>query len=141
MTAPSALFAAQHVLLEQRMATREAETAAAFEAAEAGLDWALGMLNGRSRVDPHCQPADGSGALSFRDHMLARDSTSGRFLPTGREVRCRGSGDLGWSCRCGANDDVVATPAADVGPAFRVGFAPDEARDVAWVHAIGCNRA
>ena len=35
----------RHLLIEQRSATNHARAAQAFEAAEAGLDWAQGALN------------------------------------------------------------------------------------------------
>jgi len=106
------LVASAHVSLlgEQRTSANLAHAAQAFEAADAGLEWTLAMINGGDRVDDRCTSAPGdAGALRFLDRHLptppetlaaaAPPSTAPSTPPHPEAPGCRHDG-TGWSCRC-----------------------------------------
>ena len=55
-----AAYAGRNLIFEQRTSTNQYRATQAFEAAEAGLEWALAMLNG-GRVDGRLHPASPDG--------------------------------------------------------------------------------
>lgn len=63
-----ALFVHRGTLFEQRTAANQVRAARAFEAAEAGLEWAIAMLNAAGDIDTSCEP--GAGGTSFRDRYV-----------------------------------------------------------------------
>lgn len=124
------LYAHRGGLLESRMAANQVRATVAFEAAEAGLEWALAKLNEPARIGTDCR-ADAAGSATFRARV------EGGLRPAC--VR-RASG---WSCRCTA--DAVATlpspdDAADA-PAFAVDVLPGPRPGLATVVAVGCSDA
>jgi hypothetical protein len=122
------LYLNRSLVSEQRMAANQQRSTLAFEAAEAGLEWALAQLNGTQRVGDDCRPDAAPSAQGFRERHLAFDAASGRFTPrswndagTLRALQpaCVRAGD-GWSCSCpGA---AAATPAGVVGERFQGAF-------------------
>jgi len=89
----------RHLLIEQRAATDHARAVQAFEAAEAGLDWAQGHLNDTRRVDADCRPSVDPAATTFRVRSLAIDRASGAIAPASMQAACVRR-TLGWSCQC-----------------------------------------
>lgn len=136
------LAANRQLLLELRMADNQAQGAAAFEAAEAGLDWAEAMLNTPDRLGPACRP-DGSGSESFRERQLAWDGsrwtartwdragTSAALRPA-----CVNDGS-GWRCDCPAAA-AASLPAS--GPAFLLQLSATSRPGVVRLRATGCSR-
>src|SRR6266571_8446311 len=47
----------RHLVFEQRSAANQARATQAFEAAEAGLEWAQAQLNSTQRIGTDCQPS------------------------------------------------------------------------------------
>lgn len=146
-----AAYTSRDLLFEQRIAINQQRAAQAAEAAEAGLQWALGLLNA-GRVDEHCQPATDPAAPSFRQRHLqvgspADDSPAAALSPRpgsdGQALQpgCVFSGGA-WACACPARG-AAALAAADDGqlhPAFRVRFVPAEGHLVR-LEALGCSHA
>ena len=133
------------LLLEQRSAANLARSAQAFEAAEAGLAWALAGLNGNRRMGADCRATSDATAQSFRSTFLRLDATTGFFIPTGRDAVCTRA-DQAWSCRCpappwrGENAPPAPTLPVDAtdAPSFRVSFLPADHAGVVRVQADGC---
>lgn len=100
----------RNLLLEWRQSINQAHAAAAFEAADAGLDWATAMLNDTARIGNDCRPSPLS-AQSFREQQL--DTTLASFTPRALRPACTRSA-AGWRCTC------AGAAVADAGgaPAF-----------------------
>lgn len=112
----------RYLLIEQRSATNHARAAQAFEAAEAGLDWAQGALNNTRTVGADCRPSADPAAKSFRARFLQLDRASGDISPTSGQTACVRNVN-GWSCRC---DGQTAPPTGAEGslvtPSFVLSF-------------------
>ena len=98
------LFVNRGLLLEMRMASNQARATQAFEAAEAGVEWALAMLNDPARLGADCR-AEATASGSFRDrHLVMIDAPAGfaaRLAADATPLRpaCRRETG-GWTCRC-----------------------------------------
>lgn len=122
-----AAYASRNLIFEQRTATNQYRSTQAFEAAQAGLEWALTMLNG-GRIDASCQPVSlPSTQTTFRDRYLSINAngvisalkgptTNAYLYPT-----CVQDG-TGWSCSCPSDGppSVSVPTSAGIHPAFRV---------------------
>lgn len=120
------LVANRQLLLELRLSANQAHAAEAFEAAEAGLDWASAMLNSPAALAADCRPSAGAGE-TFRARHLTIDAAGiapRTWLDGGTSAplrpRCAHDG-TGWRCSCPADAAPAATPAS--GPSFALGFA------------------
>ena len=125
-----AAYAGRNLIFEQRTSANQYRATQAFEAAEAGLEWALAMLNG-GRIDASCSPpsAVNNALPSFRQRYLNVD-VDGQFTPrlwadgSTRERPSCVQSDTGWNCSCpsGAAPTPVIPTGTDTRPAFRVCF-------------------
>ena len=125
----------RNLLAELRQSANQAESTAAFEAAEAGLEWATVLLNdGRTRGDD-CRAAD--HGESFRERHL--DTTIEALTPRARRPACVFSA-AGWTCACPS--DAVAVPDAEPagGAAFALRLAAGAQPGVLRLSATGCSR-
>lgn len=125
-----AAYAARNLIFEQKTATNQYRATQALEAAEAGLEWALAMLNG-SRIDANCSPLvpPDFSQPSFRQRYL-NISVDGNYTPrlwadgvTRERPSCvRAAG--GWNCSCPSGVSPASTipGGGGVNPAFRVCF-------------------
>jgi hypothetical protein len=112
------LWAAQrHLLLEWRQSINQTQAASAFEAAEAGLDWAVAMLNAPGRIGSDCRPAP-LATQSFREQQL--DTALASFTPRARRPACTRVA-AGWTCSCTSG---TALPAGGPEPTFQLRFEP-----------------
>jgi hypothetical protein len=111
------------LIFEQKTAANQTRSTSAFEAAEAGIEWATGMLNGGVDIDTNCNFL--STALStFRKKYLLTDATSTAFIPsTNVFPGCKMNGTA-LTCSCpnpGAGEQVASLGTA-VLPSFTVAF-------------------
>jgi len=134
-------------VFEHRASVNQYRATQAFEAAEAGLEWAVARLDDERGIGADCAPTPAAGAPSFRAQRLEWDATSGRILartwldgatPTAMRASCVRTVD-GWSCSC----PVAARPflePSDAGsaPAFAVEFAATARPGVVRAISIGC---
>lgn len=131
----------RHLIAEQRAAANQARATQAFEAAEAGLEWALAQLNGTQRIGADCQPDTDPAATTptFRERYLTLTRTTGGVTPTALQASCVRTGS-GWSCSCPASGPVVLTAPAGVepGPAFTLRFQPATRAGAVRISADGC---
>jgi hypothetical protein len=155
----AAAYASRNLIFEQRTSNNQLRSTQALEAADAGMEWALSMLNS-GRIKASCEPSTNPADTSFRERYLAVDST-GRILP----VVEPGVGGLvltagcvaavgGWSCSCPTTNALTLTPpnTTQQWPAFRVRFQrviePDPVNalvakkpGVVRIEVVGCTRA
>jgi len=125
-----AAYSSRNIIFEQRTAANQYTSTVSLEAANAGLEWALGLLNG-SRIDDSCVPASSSSSASFRQRYLSVDPASG-IISVSTAVRdgpqwptCwhkRATNE--WVCHCpgSAGGSIAATPTEPFTPSFRVRF-------------------
>jgi hypothetical protein len=142
-----AAYANRNHVFEQRASANQYRAALAFEAAEAGADWAVAQLNRAQRTDASCLPA-ASAPASFRERHLALNAASGRQTPitwdnagspAPLQAVCVRSGS-GWDCSCPSHAaPVLAAPAAaGPAPAFMVQFDAAPQAGVVRLLATGC---
>lgn len=139
------MYANRALIFEQRTAANQARATQALELAEAGLEWAVSMLNLAEAIDGSCIPA-ASATSNFRDRLLAFDAASGQVTP--RADPADADAVLRASCVIVAGSPVCSCPGSgsptftqDVqGPMFSVTFvalAPARA-GVVRLTATGC---
>ncbi len=87
-------FVHRGLVFEQRTAANQQRASQAFEASEAGLEWALAMLNSNERVDDQCLPTDTVGANTFRERLAERAASSQAM-----QAACAHA-SKGWVCHC-----------------------------------------
>lgn len=119
-----AAYANRNFIFEQRTSANQYRSTQALEAAQAGLEWALAMLN-HSRIDASCATSASALDTSFRQRYIATDTATGKLTPVDPTLRpsCVFDG-TNWVCSCpSAGNPVLAAPAGTgVFPAFRVRF-------------------
>ena len=124
-----AAYTARNLLFEQRTSVNQYRSTQALEAAEAGLEWAMNLLNA-TRINDACLPSANVADPTFRERYIAIDVATGNITPklqadgvTPLWPSCVFNG-AAWTCNCPTNGaPIVPTPAgAGVFPAFRVRF-------------------
>jgi Tfp pilus assembly protein PilX len=144
-----AIFVNRNLVFEQRSAANQVRSTQAFEAAEAGLEWALAQLNDPQRIGPDCRPSADPAATSFRSRHLAFDRTTASFTPvtwnqagtpTALQPSCVRSA-TGWSCSCPSQSLPTLVPPAGNAPAeaFALQFAAGAKPGTVRVIATGCS--
>lgn len=127
----AAAYTSRNLIFEQKTSANQYRGTLAFEAADAGVDWALSMLNGGRVNDAAC--ANTAGAKSFAERYLTinesygNDAMNGRITATARAgswPTCVYNGAT-WTCTCpdGGTGNPAAPTAAGILPAYRVWLA------------------
>ena len=102
-----AAYTNRNLIFEQRTSGNQYRSSQAFEAADAGAEWALSLLNA-GRIDASCLPSTDVTATSFRERYLQIDTDSGLVTPLGT-LAADGSSDRvagcifdgsDWNCAC-----------------------------------------
>lgn len=122
----TAAYLQRSLVFEQKTSLHQYRATQAAEAAEAGLEWGLAMLNA-SRVDERCMPQAAGVRLQERALILA-DVHEGGFVPAFDATKsgapaCRRD-TTGWQCGCPLNGRSTPPEAPDnaLHPGFRVEF-------------------
>jgi Tfp pilus assembly protein PilX len=126
-----AAYTSRNMIFEQRTGANLYRATQSFEAAEAGMNWALMMLNS-GRIDAACQATTSTANDSFRLRYLNINAGTGLITPRAQTPSgdpltptCVFNGGTGsWSCSCPVNAAPALTaPGGNaVSPAFRVRF-------------------
>lgn len=141
-----AAYANRNMVFEQRIASNYYRAGVSLETAEAGAEWALGMLNGLN-INQACLVAN-PATNRFRDRYL-------NISPTSREINVTPNGALtladcirseaqGWVCSCPSAAWVApAAPpaaAANMQPSFLVNLSPpfDNRAGNIRIESTGC---
>ncbi len=145
-----ATFVNRNLIFEQRIAANQARSSQAFEAAEAGLQWAEAELNANRRLDSACLETAAAASDSFRERYLVLEPTTGRLIPrtwnaagvvTALYPACVRTA-VGWSCSCpadGLTAALVAPGGIGPSPAFSLQFLGSDKPGVVRLVAIGCS--
>lgn len=118
-------YAGRGLIFEQRTSVNNQRAAQAFEAAESGLDLAIGLLGG-GRVDQWCVSTNDVARDTFRQRHLTQDAT-GNFMFSGAMASLRPTCMLlsdGARCSCpsaGPPDDLIV-PVGGLVPSFQLHF-------------------
>lgn len=112
------------LIFEQKASANHLRSTAAFEVAEAGIEWATGMLNTPQAIDADCQPA-GSGGESFRRRYIQTGfpTDSAVAVASNSFPGCKIDG-IALRCSCPsptAGEQVAALGSASL-PGFTVAF-------------------
>lgn len=148
-----AAYANRGLLFEQRASANQVRAAQAFEAAEAGLEWAIAQLNQPQRIDARCLPSSTAGDPSFREQFVHIHPDTGRqepvvwmsgTTPVALQPACV-RGTRGWSCSCPSGDhpsiDTVETGDGIPHPAYSVQFSAEPQAGLIRVTSTGCSSA
>ncbi len=130
-------YSSRNLIFEQRTSANQYRSTQAIEAAEAGVEWALAMLNG-GRIGNNCREAGAAAnATSFRQRYLNIDD-DGQLIPVADPLAAApiapappvplmpscvfNGGD--WVCDCPVQGAPVLAAPVGAGPfpAFRVRF-------------------
>jgi Tfp pilus assembly protein PilX len=135
ITMVSVFYTNRNVIFEQRTSANVARQASAQEVAEAGLEWAIGMLNHPSNIDANCNDVATAGT-NFRKLYLKPVKTS--FTPvTNIFPGCRRNGNA-WTCSC-PTAAGTASLGSTVESSFTVTFAPLAGyANVVQITSTGC---
>ena len=148
----AAYFLNRNMAMEQGLAANQVQAAQAFEAAEAGLEWATAQLNNAKKSGADCLPSTDASAQSFRARYVNFDASTGLHTPRVwtqasltlplQAVCVRNPGQAnGWDCSCPAfgHPSVTALVAINnAAPAFAVTLMPSSAPGQLRVVAQGC---
>ena len=144
-----AVFANRNLVFEQRSSANQYRATQAFEAAEAGLEWAQAQLNSVQRIGADCKASTDASASSFRERYLR---TTGATLGFSGVVWNNGGVDTalqptcvraaaGWRCNCPTSGHPqLAAPAEGLSaPAFTLEFLVGAKSGVVRVVSRGCS--
>lgn len=107
-------FANRSLLFEARTSVNQYHAAQAFEAAEAGLEWAVVLMNRQTPVGDDCLPSSDSAATLFRERALSSMQASCALV------------DGVWSCHCPASGEPRASERGGSTLSFIVRFTATE---------------
>lgn len=114
------------VVYEQRTSANQWRSTQALEAAEAGIEWANGMLNAPYDIGADCQFLT-SANISFRKKYVMTEwddaaAPSSDIVPAVAQPACRLT-STGRVCSCPAADVADVSTIDDTGASFSVAFA------------------
>ena len=134
------------VLFDQKSSANQLRATLALEMAEAGLEWATGMLNTAQPIDASCAFAATGAGASFR--RLYVHTRWGNGTVTATEVApattiypgCKIDGNS-WNCSCPSSSGGGAAPASTGSallPGFTVAFSATSDPEAIRIIATGC---
>ncbi len=140
------LYLNRSLVIEQKSAANQVRAALALEMAEAGLEWATGMLNTAQRIDSTCALSSGA-SVSFRRQYLQTNwgkETSGatEMAPASTSYPgCKIDGNS-WICTCpdpSGSIPTTSSPGSAQLPGFTVSFLAASDPEAVRIIATGCS--
>ena len=122
-----AAYTNRNLVFEQRTSANSYKAARSLAAADAGVDWAISMLNGGT-IGPACTSAGATDDFRRRYFQFDQVTVAGKFLhKTGATSvqttpACSARPGGGWDCSCPTGGRAVLSAANDQEPVFTVGF-------------------
>lgn len=113
------------LIFEQKASANQLRSTTAFEAAEAGIEWATGMLNAPQGIDTDCLASPGANASFRRRYIQTGFPVDPGVIVAGATFPgCKLDG-LALTCHCPQPSaaEQVAAPSDAVVPGFTVAFA------------------
>ena len=143
-----AAYVNRSLVFEQRISANQYRATQAFEAAEAGLEWALAQLNNPLKLGDDCRPGTAANDKSFRERYLGHDAATAHHTPlawtrgpqqVALQPTCVRAG-TGWDCSCPTGGDPSLTANSHAGPAaaFSIRFVRARQPGALRVVADGC---
>jgi Tfp pilus assembly protein PilX len=143
----TAAYTSRNLIFEQRTSINQYQSTKSAEAAEAGIEWALTMLNS-GRIDENCLPTADPSKNSFRQRYLTFTGGTGDIQrtpnPSNPDVTsylwsaCSFNG-TSWSCACPQPDGTLSSLPAGIA-AFSVRFFDQYSKPgVIRIEVNGCN--
>lgn len=121
-----AFYLNRDVLFEQRVSASQVRATTAFEVAEAGIEWATGLVNSPYDINASCL-ADPASNVSFRSRYLLTGGATTVSPAATTFPGCKVNG-TSLSCSCPAlpapGGESVASLGTSVLPGFTVAFEP-----------------
>lgn len=142
----AAAYASRNLIFEQRTSINQYQSTKSNEAAEAGLEWALTMLNG-GRIDDRCTPTTDATMGNFRQRYLNYVDSAGSIRPKQNPSdpmaplwsACSFDG-ASWSCSCPQPNGVLLTTLPTGIAAFGVRFVIQPTKPgIVRIEVNGCN--
>jgi Tfp pilus assembly protein PilX len=98
-----AAYASRNLIFEQRTSANQYMSTQAMEAAEAGIEWAISMLN-HGRIDASCVSSTVLTNTTFRERSLNIAAADGRITRVEADgvpaqATCVWNGNA-WDCAC-----------------------------------------
>jgi Tfp pilus assembly protein PilX len=123
------LYLNRGLLFEQRSSANQVRATQAFEAAEAGIEWATGMINSPLAISNACVLNPASATGSFRSRYVSTDATTVNFsIATNVQPGCKLNNGALATCSCpavpAAGNTAVAALGEQVQPSFTVRLEP-----------------
>lgn len=140
-----AAYTSRNLIFEQKTSANQLRSTQASEAAEAGLQWAVGLLNA-GRIDATCRPTDDPARNTFRQRYLQINGNDGAITPVLKSdggvltAGCVWSGTT-WNCSCPSDGEPTLAAVSGQGyfPAFRVRFRTVPARPtITRIEVVAC---
>lgn len=135
------LYLNRSLIFEQKTSANQMRSTMAMEVAEAGLEWAVGMLNNPEIVNASCTLGSGTD-VSFRNKYIQFSNATPVALPTltAASPGCRITGAT-LTCSCPATG--TAALSATSTPNFTVSFATvplaaDPTGESIRIQSVGC---
>lgn len=135
------LYANRVLIFEQRASANQVRSAQAFEAAEAGIEWALALLSHPGPLDSQCRPTDASGARTLRARLLQVDAGTGRVSAGPAQAGCTRAAGGPWQCSCPDNGGPAWPPGEPVAHAFSLRVEARQRSGSFALVAAGCTHA
>ncbi len=132
-------YAGRNLIFEQRTSINNQRATQAFEMAEAGLDFAVGLLSG-GRVDDRCQPTASTAEATFRQRHFTNVDGTFTFSPAQANLRptCMMLSG-GPSCSCPAAGAPTLVEPVGLAPTIQLRFEPVAQPGLVRVTSQGCS--